>query len=747
MKPHLDLRAMKRGLIVMGPVAVLVLLNVYVFRAHYLGKATFPWDFLGGYHAQSFGWFDRADPLAPPAWLASSSMGFPSFLALQAGGWYLPLELLHVAGVSYTFHVATVVQVLHVLFGALGAYLLSRRMGASTAIALLAGIAYHFSVAFYSNQEHVDIVRASAWMPWLLYSLHPAAFRESRWGALIGGVILSQLLVSGYPGNIVSTVYASAAWVVFLASQEWRSGRAKHYLAGVIVTVVAGTLMAMPKWLPLVLNGKTGLYLESLPSAPFGRVHLLTLLMPYDLEKLPGDVTMRSVWLPLAGIWGLAYADMRERRFWAGAGLVLLALVFGMVIQGHPALARWIPGMQVSRFPLSDWRPVLTLGFIIASSFGWERLLSSRMTIGSGVLRTMVASAVAMFVLLKAIRYGFDANAIKHPLENLWILTALCLFWVASSRASNEYKMAWLVSLLVLCASDGYLYNKRQSGVWLTGWDDATERHFLGATVTDFIHWQREGMVPNRRPARFVSDDDVAEALAHRNYSLNNRCWYERSYCVFAYDNLRMSAPHKAFLEALALPGGQDLLDFVARPQQLLILPMGTGVADERLPSFPKTVDPAIGSSDGVNVIFLSYGQDAVRYRISSDRDVTVVENELWWPGWKVQICSLNDVCQPETDAVHTAQMLRSWTLPRGHWIVRLRFVGPSPYPGYVCLGIGLLISLVAGISTRIRPRFGNLFGGGKTVADDPVIQREGMSRDSRAGDAPKHVGSRAETR
>lgn len=167
------------------PLLALLATNLSTFWPHYLGRATFPWDFVGGYHTQSFGWFDNGSVFAPPAWFPWGEMGFPSFLALQSGAWYAPLALLDAVGVVYTIHVATMVQVLHVLAGALGVYALLRQSGCSRGVALLGGIAFHFGAAFYSNQQHVDIVRAAALFPWLLYVLRPD-FLAKRWALLAG---------------------------------------------------------------------------------------------------------------------------------------------------------------------------------------------------------------------------------------------------------------------------------------------------------------------------------------------------------------------------------------------------------------------------------------------------------------------------------------------------------------------------------------------------------------------------------
>jgi hypothetical protein len=694
--------SLMRAACAIGPALVLVLANVYMFQLHYVGAATFPWDFLGGYHAQSFGWFDRSTLVSPPTWFASSSMGFPAFLALQSGAWYLPLVLLHLSGVAYTIHVATVVQALHVLFGAVGAYALLRRLGASRSIALVGGLGFHFGVAFYCNQEHVDIVRATAWLPWVLFALHPAAFERRRWGVLVGALALSQLLIAGYPGNLVSSVYACAAWVAVSGWEQWNRGELRGYVGGLFITVLSGTLIAMPKWLPLALNGMSGLSIDHLPTEPFVRAHLLTLVMPYSLEKLPGNVTMRSVWLPMASMAGIAFANFRSRTFWQGGVLVILALVMGLAVQGSPTWSRLVPGLQVSRFPISDWRPVLTLGLIIASTHGWHRLVSGEFSSGRVVLRSMLLLSVCLFVVIKAASYGYPAADFKRPLLALWILVmATCCLPFLRNRTGNTLRSWKLLPFILIAAAgfDGVAYQRSQRATWQPPWDDQSERLYLGGTVADFIQkGESEPERRARRPARFVEGSGVGDALANRNSLMNNRCWYERSYCVFGYDNLRISQPHQQFLAALSALGGEQLLSFVSGPQQILVLEKTAGTVGS-VPMIPKSTDAAVGATGGVDVAFVDYGQDTVTYRIITPRAVTMVENELWWPGWKLTACSPSGACTDAIDTRPTSQFLRSWDVPPGSWTMHLHFVGPSSLPGYVCLILGLIIAIFASFS------------------------------------------------
>jgi len=36
------------------------------------------------------------------------------------------------------------------------------------------------------------------------------------------------------------------------------------------------------------------------------------------------------------------------------------------------------------------------------------------------------------------------------------------------------------------------------------------------------------------------------------------------------------------------------------------------------------------------------------------------------------------------------------WNLDKGTWLVRLRYLGPSPVPGYICALLGLLLAIAA---------------------------------------------------
>ena len=698
--PTRALNGLKRFGAVTWPLLILCVVNFATFSAQYNGHATFPWDFLGGYHAQSFGWYNEGGMLNPPSWFPWTNLGFPAFLALQSGAWYLPLQAMHALGIAYTIHAATVFQVLHVLFGAVGVYFLARRLGTSKAIALMVALGFHFSAAFYSNQQNVDIVRATAFIPWVLLVLYPSKRNGIRWNVLTGAFVLSQFLIAGYPGNIVATAYACIAWVAFLTWKEIPATRRAGYLVDIALIVLVGTLIAMLKWLPLILNGHAGITIEHVPAAPFAASHLLTLMTPYTTNILPSDITMRSLWLPLTCIWGAFYANPRNKLPQIGCLFMALALFMGIFVRSNTLLSSLLPGMQLSRFPLPDWRPIMHIGMIFVAIAGWTDFLTDRRHSARMLYGTVAAFAFGTLVILAAIRFGFNANELFRVIVANVILSIITLLYIAAHQELGNTKLAITTTTFALIAFTtigGYQYQISQPGPWRATWNTNAMLQTFGVHVDSLIRSHQHMAATARRPRRMLLGDDVAQAIAQKSRSLYNSCWYRESYCVLGYDNLKMSVPYKMFLSALSTPDGDALLNFAKDPQQLLALRRDDSNVMAALAAVSTNDDaPVIGDARGIVVSFLGYAPSLVQYKISTPRDVQFVANEMWWPGWKVSVCTTSQRCSAYTDTRSSPQGLRMWNLDKGTWLVRLRYLGPSPVPGYICALLGLLLAIAA---------------------------------------------------
>ncbi|WP_448102424.1 hypothetical protein [Luteibacter jiangsuensis] len=686
-------------------ILVLWIVNFATFRKHYQAKTTFPWDFLGGYHAQAFGWYDMGSLIAPPTWFPWTNLGFPAFLAIQASGWYLPLAVLHALGFVYNVHAATMIQVLHVLLGAIGAFALARRLGAGVLVALIAGLAYHYQAAFFSNQQHVDIVRASAWFPWLLFVLHPKTFVRGWWGPLLCAFVLSQLLISAYPGAIVAFAYTGTVWALMLVWSLEETHERWRYVVLLAVSVAGGTLMSMPKWMPFLLNGSADITTEGLQAMPVPPSSLLTLLMPYHTKAFTGDPTMRAIWLPLVAMWGAAFASPRDRVVRLGFGLLVLGLVFCFLAPRAPALVRYLPGIGLSRFPMADWRPAISVGIILIGVAGWQSLYARPWSTGQVGVRTTVAVCLCLIVAIHAIRFGFEAPSLTLLLGFSAAAAAVTVLghacWTRHD-APPALRTLTFVLLVFATALNGYWYQLSQPLTWRPIWNKAVEVQSFGGRFKDFMKARHPAIATDRRPARTLLGKDLKTVIGFRNSSHYNQCWYMHTYCVFGYDNLKMSVPHAKLLSAVSAPDGEALLEFVSRPQQLLVLADGRG---DSIPALQESdADaPVVGGGDGVSTEFVTYAPGVVTYRVATARPIRIVENEIGWHGWKMSRCDAHDACTAPSDVAMTSQGLRTWDVPPGSWTIKLHFDAPSTVPGYLSFFIGLLLACAAGLWVRHR--------------------------------------------
>ena len=680
----------------MAPIAILCAVNLGTFYLHYAGKMTFPWDFVAGYHAHSYGWYSAGSILSPPLWLPWADMGFPAFLALQSGAWYLPLAVLDAVGVDYTIHVATAFQSLHVLIGAVGAYFLLRRFYFCAGIALLGALAYHFAAAFYSGQQFVDIVRAAAILPWLWLVFHPDFIMRSKIAPVITSVILWQFLVAAYPGNIVSTAYGSIVYclMAFIAIKN-RKDRIL-YISLVGAAVIAALFMAMVKWYP-ILSQRAQLSYEHVGRYVIEWKLLASVLLPYDVDFFPGDVSMRSLWLPLALLWGIPFAKLRSRAELLGAALVALTFLMAMAIPASSLLMEFIPGMRVSRFLVSDWRPIFQLALVFLAVSGWRRVLEAEYSQTAVLIRGAIAVFASLSVLAIASTLGYPSSAMLGPVVMIAVM-ALVVGWVgllSCNRITLKSARSWVISLLcLLVVADALWFQFQQARTWREPWSQAIEALVYGNTVDGFIGDQAVGMDTARRQGRYASSADPEVALKEKRSLAYNRCWYSHAYCVLGYNNLKMSTPHANFAAALAAEGGNDLLAFARRPQQLMMLPPND-------PGFVRGLTKenhdatAIGEDlDGVSVEFIRYLPGEAAYRITTPRPLVIVENEIWWSGWSVSYCNEKS-CSSPAATKQTPQGLRSWTLNEGKWDVILKYSDTHSQTGYRLFWLGLLISVL----------------------------------------------------
>src|SRR5215831_19628109 len=103
---------------------LLFLQNIAIFWEHYFNNVGFPWDFAAEHYAWPAFWTTSIGMGVFPHWNPYESMGYPWAIHSQSGIYYPVFWIFPLLHIPYTLHAAVTVEVLHVLFGSIGMFLL-----------------------------------------------------------------------------------------------------------------------------------------------------------------------------------------------------------------------------------------------------------------------------------------------------------------------------------------------------------------------------------------------------------------------------------------------------------------------------------------------------------------------------------------------------------------------------------------------------------------------------------------------
>ena len=357
---------------VLALIALASVIEVLLFAPYFIGAIIPPFDFLGGYFTSAYQWWAAGGFLTPVEWVPHSWAGYPAALDLQDSAWYLPVGIASLFG-PYTLWSAAVVSALHVLIGFAGTYLLVRSLGHGFGVSAATSTAAMFAVGYFSNAEHIDIVRGYALIPWLLLILSPKWPWARLWAVPVAAFIVWQAATGLYPGMVVAMVYVGLVWVVVW---QWRTRLSlRAYLAPLAVSVVAAVLLSLPRLLPYALVQ------ESVPGGPgpdsseFDLAMVGTLLFGYSSPELPNDISMRSFFIPAAILALAFFARFRDSTVIHALSILVPAAFLGLPFLPWFTLVQALPGLGLSRFTMSDFKPFLVLGVLLLAATGLTALL------------------------------------------------------------------------------------------------------------------------------------------------------------------------------------------------------------------------------------------------------------------------------------------------------------------------------------------------------------------------------------
>ncbi len=304
-----------------------------------------------------------------PLWTPGVYMGYPLLAEGQAGVFYPPNLLLF--GLLPSLAAFNSSMLLPFVIAALGAFLLARELGAGTAGALLAGLAYALSGFFVVHAKHMPMVDAACWIPALLWLVERGLKHSDS--ALLGlGAVMGAQWLAGAPQI---AYYAAGITVLYFAGRAWQS-RAALGAAGrslrravlllalaLVLSLGLGAVQLLPTYELVGFSERAeGVGYDFAAAFPYAPDNLKTFLYPpVNGDPGTGDYDV-------SGIFWEDYAYL-------GLAPLLLGLLGGLALARRPGPARLLMGLTAVTFTLAlgSNTPFYRLAYYMIPGMGFFR--------------------------------------------------------------------------------------------------------------------------------------------------------------------------------------------------------------------------------------------------------------------------------------------------------------------------------------------------------------------------------------
>lgn len=694
--------------------AVLVALNLMTFWLHWAGKVSFPWDFMMGYYATTAYWITSIGAGEWPHWVPYQSMGYPLAMNAQTGLFYPPLWFFPSLHLQYTLHAANIAQALHVLGGGIGMLLLAHALFRSKAVALCAAVSFHLYGGFYTNSEHVDIVRAFALLPWVLWTLsvtgeRSVPMRLFGWGTttclqprnILLPLALFCYITGSYMGNVIAGMPMFATFIAVQAAVRWAhaAGRAALTDAATQFALLAlgVALSAVYLWPLFFLSGeltRTSNF-ASLSRWYLKPTDLLGLL--YSSSALPppnsqGDISMFGMQVPIALLPFLALVrgrDVVRLAPFIAIGLLALVMAVDVFRPVSSTLIELFPPLGYSRFPAGDYRTFVYLAVLMLALAGLYRLSQSQGAAFDRAMRRVAMAAAGLAALSLACLYLIvpPASRAHFSLVLVWqlavVVGVMLLTSLRDARARALY-IAVFVSVLCIAAALPVLWDMRSFWVDPSGEAYVYHQHGLnGLTLTGGEVLRVRSVFERSLTARPARESIPESSL------LSWRGYIDGSFMMA--DRGKTISRARAAVER-----SPELTRFMREPSRLVGVDCAHVSCEGGREMQVAHLD---GSTPGFSYAVLSYGRNTVSYRVTSDRRVLVIENELFAPGWSA---TLHGDMRVQPVKVNGA--LRGWVVPAGDHVLALSYRTPHLVSGAL-LSLAVLAVLLLTLGRLLRAR------------------------------------------
>lgn len=666
-------------------IAALIILDLVVFGTYFSGQRSPGWDFIGGGNPEGFAWWHDGGFFNPVQWMPYCWGGYPGTLHIHNGAWYVPIGLASAIH-PFTIWASAVLSALHVAFGALGAFVLARRWGLTFAAQIFALVTWFFVEGFFAHASQGGIMRGFAWIPWVLLVISPQFPWKRWWAPALATLILWQAILGAYVGQLTLSVYALVAWL--LCVQVLLRPRFRDYLGPVLLATAMAVIMSLLVFLPTALvRGLEAPAHQN--STPWSWWLLGTFFYDYGSNELPGDITMRSFFLPVAVFVLLGMAQWRRPIVRVAAIAAAIAWALGFSMEPWSSIVGHLPGLGMSRFRMDDAKLPLLMMLTLLGAAGLDALMRlGRDTSGTRLGWGRWAYCAALLGATGAIGLLGPFSSRYHLWVLQWlIMAAAVLLVVFAARFPGRSRPAFAATLCALALLSGAALAFEQRLPW-TQQRAAVEQPF-GTPVSDLVAQRDRPVNTVQRPGRLDpainmwNEEGTAQDTTWPN--IPESAWWDQKatgalysgdLAVLGYVNIKGAATWEAIKSSLWDPA-------TAAAARAFWTAPGIGVSVNKsgdLPA-PSATDLCVrtGASDGgVAVQPVAYSPHTpFVYQVEVVRTATIAFNEAYYQGWSARAISTDGETRVLTAAAGSGGEVVV-TVPRGSWRLTLTYSLPG---------------------------------------------------------------------
>lgn len=287
-----------------------------------------------------------------PLWNPNVWLGQPFAATLQSEAFY-PVRIFLLVIADYVW-VSTIQQIVHAVIATTGVWFLCRRLGASRASSLAAGLAFGVGPVFTMLNNTPNLVAGLAWSGWLLGVVHVHSEGANRRTTALIAVVAALAFLSGSPETLL---WQSA--LALGASVAWSKGKKRvpiFALAGFAWAVAATAFLFFPAVELALLSTRVGATDQLMWSV--SPTQLLAAAMP-TLDLPRGTYLGSDQWLLNSQFLGTltcvaaCFAKIRLPRVlpFAIGAVLLLALSLGEHLWPATKLLT-LPPFSLFRYPV-----------------------------------------------------------------------------------------------------------------------------------------------------------------------------------------------------------------------------------------------------------------------------------------------------------------------------------------------------------------------------------------------------------